>query len=148
MSHHTAGLQRSVDACTTLYDVSLALSDQLLWFDDAYFQPFVRWVAPRLWTFLLWVSTAFVRWVQETLEHFMHWDLDAIRWAAISLTVPPMKVPPELAPARPPLGLLPEARMQMRVLITPPSVKATARKRKSAMATRKRKMPQKKVMEG
>ena len=78
MSHHTAGLQRSVDACNTLCNTALALSDHLFWLDDAYFQPFVRWITPRLWNLLVWLSVSFVLWLQDTLKRFMDADWDAL----------------------------------------------------------------------
>jgi hypothetical protein len=48
MSHHTATLQNTCKTIATLYNASLAITDQLLWLDETYFQPFIKWATPRL----------------------------------------------------------------------------------------------------
>jgi hypothetical protein len=48
MSRPVVTLQSTCQTIATLYNASLAITDQLLWIDEEYFQPFVQWATPRL----------------------------------------------------------------------------------------------------
>jgi hypothetical protein len=85
MSHHTATLQATSQTIASLYNASLAITDQLLWLDETYFQPFVKWVAPRLQdaavSALVWTVISIIKfclWLVATIERWAATDAIAI----------------------------------------------------------------------
>jgi hypothetical protein len=106
MSHHTATLQNTCQTLTTLYNASLAISDLLYWVDDEYFQPFVKWAAPRLQdaavTALVWTVVFVIRfclWLMDTIEQWAATDAIAIALMAWAQAYAPAEDVLALAPA-------------------------------------------------
>jgi hypothetical protein len=114
MSHHTATLERTSQTITTLCDASLAISDLLYWVDDEYFQPFVKWAAPRLQdaavTALVWTVVFVIRfclWLMETIEQWAATDAIAIDMSAWAQAYAPAEDVLAIAPAADPVVVCP-----------------------------------------
>jgi hypothetical protein len=85
MSHHTATLQNTCQTIATLHNASLAITDQLLWLDAEYYQPFVQWATPKVQdaavSALIWTVVSIIRfclWLIATIEQCTETDANAI----------------------------------------------------------------------
>jgi hypothetical protein len=119
MSHHTATLQNTCKTIATLYNASLAITDQLLWLDETYFQPFVKWATPRLQdaavTTLVWAVVFIIKfclWLISTIERCAATDAQAIASLAWTQANRPTPEPIALAPTAIPVVVCPENRWQ------------------------------------
>jgi hypothetical protein len=106
MSHHTATLQNTCQTIATLHNASLAITDQLLWLDDEYFQPFVKWATPRLQdaavSALVWTVVSIIKfclWLVSTIEQCAATDAIAIATMAWAQHIDPEDEVLALAPA-------------------------------------------------
>jgi hypothetical protein len=98
---------------------SLAISDQLLWADEEYFQPFVEWATPRLqkaaiqvlyWTLITVVDICL--WLMATIERCAASDTQAIATLTWAQANAPALEPLALAPAAVSVVVCPENRWQ------------------------------------
>lgn len=119
MSHHTTTLQSTCQKIATLYDASLAITDQLLWLDEEYFQPFVKWATPRLQdaavSAIVWTVISIIRfcqWLMATIERCAATDTQAITTLAWAQAYAPASETLALAPTTIPVVICPENRWQ------------------------------------
>jgi hypothetical protein len=106
MSHHTATLQATSQTIATLHNASLAITDLLYWIDDEYYQPFIKWVAPRLQdaavSALVWTVISIIKfclWLMATIERCAATDAIAIALMAWAQAYAPAPEVLALAPA-------------------------------------------------
>jgi phosphoribosylcarboxyaminoimidazole (NCAIR) mutase len=117
MSRPIVTLQSTCQTIATLYNASLAITDQLLWLDEEYFQPFVKWATPRLQdaavSVLVWTVISIIRfcqWLVDTIERCAATNTQAIATLAWAQAHAPGTL--ALAPITIPVVVCPENRWQ------------------------------------